>query len=176
MGGRDVFDSDQETPNTQVSMMEYADGTRVQLEVRGLYSNSEETMTNGMFFYTSEGWMHLYDDYWKTYYGRKNEHGEHRSKQDPKDLIDKFDRTGSSEGPHVANFLDCVRSRKQEDLHADILEGHLSATMCHLGNIAYRTRRQVIFDSSHENFPGDPEANGYLSREYRQPYLIPERG
>jgi hypothetical protein len=41
-------------------------------------------------------------------------------------------------GNHFANFIDAVRSRKVEDLRADILEGHLSSALCHLGNISYR--------------------------------------
>lgn len=36
------------------------------------------------------------------------------------------------------NFINCVRSRKPEELNADILEGHLSSALCHLGNIPYR--------------------------------------
>ncbi|MBP9225411.1 MAG: gfo/Idh/MocA family oxidoreductase, partial [Verrucomicrobiales bacterium] len=39
---------------------------------------------------------------------------------------------------HFANFLDAVRSRKQEDLKAEILEGHQSSSLCHLANISYR--------------------------------------
>ena len=38
------------------------------------------------------------------------------------------------------NFLDAVRSRNAADLNADILEGHVSAALCHLGNISYRAR------------------------------------
>ena len=48
--------------------------------------------------------------------------------------IKKF--SGSSS--HFANFIDAVRSRKPGDLHADILEGHLSSALCHTGNISYR--------------------------------------
>src|SRR5262245_4298194 len=59
MGGYDVFDCDQETPNNQISIMEYADGSRVQIEVRGLYTNAEDGIRMGHLFYGSEGWMHL---------------------------------------------------------------------------------------------------------------------
>ena len=40
------------------------------------------------------------------------------------------------------NFIDCVRSRKAEHLNADILEGHYSGGLCHLGNISYRMGRR----------------------------------
>ena len=39
---------------------------------------------------------------------------------------------------HFANFLKAVRSRKVSDLHADILEGHQSTALCHVGNISWR--------------------------------------
>jgi predicted dehydrogenase len=46
-------------------------------------------------------------------------------------------------GDNFENFIYCVRSRKREDLHADITEAHPSAACCHLGNISYRLGEQV---------------------------------
>jgi len=43
--------------------------------------------------------------------------------------------------PHLANWLDCLRSRKVP--HADAVEGHYSAMACHIGNIAYKEKRRV---------------------------------
>jgi predicted dehydrogenase len=172
MGGYDVFDCDQETPNTQMSMMEYADGSRVQMEVRGLYTNAEDGIRMGLLFYGSEGWMHLGGSEWKTYFGRKNEPGEQRSDKGDEHTADiKL----TEDGAHFWNFIEAVRANKRELQTADILEGHLSAAMCHLSNIAYRTGRQVVFDSSNECFHGDAEASALLRREYRLPYVVPEK-
>jgi hypothetical protein len=74
---------------------------------------------------------------------------------------------------HFQNFIDCVRSRKKEDLHCEILEGHMSTSLCHLANIAFRTGRKLTFDPATEMFPGDDEANRYLTRQYRAPYVLP---
>jgi predicted dehydrogenase len=41
-------------------------------------------------------------------------------------------------GDHFANFIRAVKSGKREDLHADVLEGHLSTSVCHVGNISQR--------------------------------------
>jgi predicted dehydrogenase len=172
MGGYDVFDCDQETPNTQMSMMEYADGSRVQLEVRGLYTNAEDGIRMGLIIYGSEGWMHLGGNEWKTYYGRKNEPGEQRVDKETEHVSDI---TLTEDGAHFWNFIDAVRNNQRDLLKADILEGHLSAAMCHLSNIAYRTRRQVVFDSANECFPGDAEANSFLNREGRYPFVVPEK-
>ncbi|MGQ9575909.1 MAG: Gfo/Idh/MocA family protein [Thermoguttaceae bacterium] len=39
---------------------------------------------------------------------------------------------------HFANFIKALRSGRQEDLNADVLEGHISTSICHVGNISYR--------------------------------------
>ena len=119
--------------------------------------------------------MHLGSESWATYFGRKNEPGEHRSEKEEKAQAKASGKGDNEDTLHFANFVNCVRSRKREDLTADILEGHLSTAMCHLSNIAYRTGRQVIFDPANENFSGDAEANSYLTREYRYPFVVPER-
>jgi predicted dehydrogenase len=49
---------------------------------------------------------------------------------------------------HVANFFECVRSRKLPN--GDVLIGHRSAQASHLGNIAYMQRRRLAFDPVRE--------------------------
>jgi predicted dehydrogenase len=44
----------------------------------------------------------------------------------------------SGGGNHFVNFIEAVRSGRRQDLNADVLEGHLSAAVCHTGNISYR--------------------------------------
>ena len=55
----------------------------------------------------------------------------------------------------MRNFIDCVRSRRREDLGAEILEGHRSALLVHLGNISYRVGKEVPFDRMAGEFEGD---------------------
>jgi hypothetical protein len=54
---------------------------------------------------------------------------------------------GDSEGGHFGNFIKACRSRKVEDLKADILEGHRSAALIHLANASHRLGDQVPFGS-----------------------------
>lgn len=49
---------------------------------------------------------------------------------------------------HVANFLDCVVSRKRPN--GDVMIGHRSAQASHLGNIAYTEKRRLKFDPLRE--------------------------
>ena len=55
----------------------------------------------------------------------------------------------------MRNFIDCVRSRKREDLTAEILEGHRTTQLVHLGNISYRLGEDVPFDRLPKGFDGD---------------------
>jgi predicted dehydrogenase len=71
---------------------------------------------------------------------------------------------------HIANFLECVKSRARPN--ADVEEGHLSATMCHLGNIATRLGRSLQWDAERELCVGDAEANRRLSKSYRKPWSL----
>jgi hypothetical protein len=52
---------------------------------------------------------------------------------------------------------------------------HLSSGLAHLGNIAYRLDRVLKFDAAAEQFVGDAEANKMLTREYRAPYIVPDK-
>jgi len=71
---------------------------------------------------------------------------------------------------HIRNFLDCVKTRKRPN--ADVEEGHLTAVMCHLGNIATRLGRSVRWDSEKEQIVGDAEANRMCDRPYRAPWKL----
>ncbi|HUG52147.1 MAG TPA: Gfo/Idh/MocA family oxidoreductase [Vicinamibacteria bacterium] len=71
---------------------------------------------------------------------------------------------------HVRNFLDCVKSRNRPV--ADVEDGHLTAAMCHLGNIATRLGRGLRWDAEREDCVGDAEASGRLHYEYRRPWTL----
>jgi predicted dehydrogenase len=78
--------------------------------------------------------------------------------------------------PHFMNFVDCVKSRKREDLKSEIEVGHISTTQALLGCIAYRTGRKLTFDGKTERFVNDDDANTYLARPGggRKPFNIPD--
>jgi Oxidoreductase family, C-terminal alpha/beta domain len=177
MGGHYMFDDDQLTPNTQVANLEFdKNGKKVMIvfEVRHWMSNNEggigqrrddkglitDSNCIGNIFYGSEGYMAIsgYDSY-KTFLGRKQEPGPSR-------------REG---GSNWENFIKAVRSRKREDLNADIEEGHLSSALMHLANISYRVGRSIEFDPAKEQIVKDGEANSMLRRKYRESFAVPEK-
>lgn len=56
---------------------------------------------------------------------------------------------------HFKNFILACRSRRVDDLNADILEGHLSSALCHTGNISYRLGKKEKPEAIFEKIKGD---------------------
>jgi hypothetical protein len=55
------------------------------------------------------------------------------------------------------------------------MEGHLSSTLPHLANIAYRVGHSLEFDGKTESFKGsEKKANELLTREYRKGFEVPK--
>jgi hypothetical protein len=167
-GGKYVYDDDQETPNTLLARFDYGDKQLV-FEVRGIQTGGEGGIeadssgnTIGNLFYGSEGWMSLDNKGFRVYKGdpAKLAHSE-LAKEDPFPV-------------HVSNFLSAVRSRKYQDLHADIDIGRQSADLCHLANISYRMGGQLLdFDPENQRFK-NAQANALAHPKYRAPYVIPD--
>ena len=78
-------------------------------------------------------------------------------------------------GDHYANFVKAVKARDPKLLNADIEQGHLSSAYCHLGNIAYRLGRKLHVNPSAESFINDSEADLMLTRDYREPFVVPTK-
>ena len=192
IGGHFMFDDDQETPNTLNCAFEFdmPDGKRkmMEFEVRHWISNPEcgigtpafgggkgvpfvgapgapqqkrAPNSIGNIFYGSNGYMAIggYDTY-RTWVGPEQEAGPW-AKNDAGNLW--------------ANFIDCVRNRKKENLLAPIEEGHISTTLVHLANASYRLGRTLHFNPATQEVIGDDAANRMLHGQYRAPYVVPEK-
>ena len=182
-GGYYVWDSDQETPNFQVGTLEYADGVVLDFCANNLYAPPNPDVN---VYFTSEGYVtggrgwHAFRGHFEPRQPDISPAGVDERATNasfPKATYTELPLEGADE-PAVtqfANFIQCVRSRKAEDLYAEILEGHLSTSLCHLANISYRVGRRVVFDPETERFPGDEEANRFLTRTYRAPYVMPDK-
>jgi predicted dehydrogenase len=167
-GGKYVYDDDQETPNTQHAAFSYGD-SEVAFEVRGLPTNGEALIQLsgpnyvGNIFLGEKGFMSLDHKGFQIFLGDKREPG-------ASGVAEK----GVDTGPHMANFLDAVKSRRKEDLHAEVEEGVASVTLVHLANISYRLKRELRWDPATWSFPDDAEANAMRTRpQYRAPYVVP---
>ena len=169
IGGKFMFDDDQETPNTISASYEFdVDGKKKMMtfEVRHWISPHEAGIngdkpgnTIGNQFYGSKGYL-VIDNYNKYYsfMGKEQAPGPTATKRDE----------------HWANFIGAVRSRKREDLTAEIEEGALSCNLMHLANISYRLGRTLNWDAKTMTVVNDLEANKMLTREYRAPFVVPK--
>jgi len=133
IAGRVGMNDNGETPNTHITFFDY-DPVPIIYEVRGLprrkgfraRSHYKGTsfgiiiQCEGGYFAGGRGGGWAYDNKGK------------KIKQFP----------GDGGRGHQANFIKAVRSRKVGDLRADVLEGHVTATMCHMANISYRLGRR----------------------------------
>jgi hypothetical protein len=79
--------------------------------------------------------------------------------------------SGNPRPAHVRNFLDCVKSRQQPVLNLEV--GHHVSTVAHLGNIAYRTGRKVVWDPARECVVGDKQTDHLVGVKYRKPWSLP---
>ena len=71
---------------------------------------------------------------------------------------------------HHQNWLNCIRSRERPACDVEI--GARSTMVAHLGCIAHWTRRALRWDPAAEIFPGDDEANRWLGRAMRPPWVL----
>jgi predicted dehydrogenase len=133
IGGRLGYVDDGNTPNTQVVYHAYSKVPLV-FEVRGLPKDKAAQTTDwggGMdrFHETSigvvvhcEGGTLVVPDYTQAI---------------AIDPTGKEIQRWQGASDHMANFVAAVKSRKSEDLHADIEEGHVSSALCHVGNVSH---------------------------------------
>jgi len=185
-GGKYAYNDDQETPNTLLASYDYG-GREIVFEVRGLLTGGEGSpvrrsgrgadaaaeavqggnplnITIGNLFYGTEGWMAMSDQGVQAYKGESSEL-----------IMDEKVQRGAGSDPtnlHMENFLAACRSRRAKDLHDPISNAYLSASMCHLGNISYRTGHKLTLTPG-PKFGNDEAANKLISREvYRKPYVV----
>lgn len=118
VGGRLGYEDAGETPNTQMVVHTFGKTTIIQ-EVRGLKTDPfSDKFSEGHVIHGTKGFIagaSLFDPDGK--------------------LVETFKVPGEN---HFANFIKAVRSRKREEQNAEILEGHQSTALCHVGNISYR--------------------------------------
>ena len=82
----------------------------------------------------------------------------------------KVDNSNSHNDEHSRNFLDCITSRKKPI--CDLEVGHRSTSVAQLGNIAFRTKTHLLWDSQKERFTGNRAADRYLAFNYRKPWKL----
>ena len=160
-GGIYWLDDEKEVPDTQVVTYFY-DSLLLTFELRSfawdhvLHQGSNRGGTDFYTaFYGTEGTLVATNSDWRAY-GANGAAGPTEK---------------DSGGSHEGNFLECVKSRQRPN--SDVEIGRLSTTLCHLGNISYKLKRDIHFDPKTETFGNDKVANALLTKDYRAPYSLP---
>ncbi len=160
-GGKFLFNDAKETPEVLASTYHYPKEKKfIEFEVRPWMTNMENGAGVGNIFYGNKGYLVVYNyERYESFLGDKREPGP----------------SGNAGGDHFLNFISAVRAHDKKLLNAPVETAHLSSALAHLGNIAYRTGRTLNFDPVTEKFIGDEEANAYLTRPPRAPYIVPDK-
>ncbi len=157
LGGRFGYSDQGQTPNTQMSVMDFG-GTQLIFEVRGLPTDKYRGEVVGNILHFEEGVVAPSDKKGLRFFPKNAKDGE----GEPVAKADAPKRGPG--GGHFQNFIAGMRSRKTDELNADILEGHYSSALCHLANISYRLGESVPFDTKTKAFGDDKEAYETLAR------------
>ncbi len=154
VGGRLGYEDDGETANTQMIYHGYEKAPMI-FEVRGLPENKD---SKNMDKFKGAG-VGVVVECEGGYVVVPNYSGAIAYDKEGKE-IKKFE--GSED--HFKNFITACRSRRVDDLNADILEGHLSSALCHTGNISYRLGQKEQPEAILEKIKGDTFAADTFER------------
>ena len=64
-----------------------------------------------------------------------------------------------------ANWFDCIRGGGSPNANMEV--AYETATVVHLGNIAARVGRELVYDGDSQKIVGDDQATTLVSRQYR---------
>jgi predicted dehydrogenase len=163
-GGRYAFQDDWETPDTQTISWDFAEGKTMNWEGRSCNDYPIEGRSRGTLIYGTDGAALLDGDDYIIWDKKKKIIKQAKGAEvvDPTNII-----SGSGMGmdkAHVSNFIETVRGNQQ--LNCPIEEGYKSVTLLHLGNISWRTGRELHCDSSTGRIVNDDDAMKLWRREY----------
>lgn len=160
-GGKLFFDDAQEFPDTLMATWEYGRTAMLVYEMRIWTPNTLEGEEEGAMIYGENGAVLIGNTLWRAV-GRDGKTLHPGSQSD----------NGEHDPAHKRNFLEAIRDGKRPS--CDIETGHVSSSLTHLGNIAWRVDRKLRWEAGTQSFAGDAEANGLLGRSYRAPWVLPK--
>jgi len=149
LGGRFGYEDQGQTPNTQIAIFDYGE-TQLIFEVRGLETGKFHGQGVGNICHLEAGIIAG-----GTFFPKGS--------KEPGPLPAVETKRGPGKN-NFENFIAAVRSRKQSDLNADILEGHYSSSLCHLANASYRLGELVPFQPQAKAFGENKQAYETLAR------------
>jgi predicted dehydrogenase len=167
-GGKYAFPTDaMQTPDTMMAMYDFGDFSILWDHTIGIYGAQFKQRGHGVAFIGEYGTLVVDRNGWEMM-------AETKSTSAKPGLEDVPIQKGTGKGLdlHVANFLDCIKTRQKPN--CDIEIGAHIARFSQMGNIAYKLGRRVDWDDQKQEFKNDPEANAMAKAEYRTPWSLPK--
>jgi len=165
--GNNIFETGyREYPDNMIVSFMFEDGRVLTYEERVGYNYGQNGTDSSNVFYGTEGYMVFSRrGFFRCYLGKKEE---------PGPASGKSGRVGTPVPTHLENFITCMRSREQTNADAEV--AHLTCGLIHLGEIAYRTRSVLEFDTKTERITNSEPAQAMMAKQYRQRYALPTIG
>lgn len=148
IGGRFGFNDNGQTPNTHLIYYDYA-RTPIICEIRGLPQKKDSPVMDVYRDIRIGIVIHGEDGYFAGSGGGGWIYDNDGNK------VKSFE--GDAGAGHHQNFLKAIRSRNPEDLNAEIYNGHISSSLCHLGNISHLCGEVAPPEAARESIDGDPD-------------------
>jgi len=150
-GNRFCWDDNGETPNMHMALATYGD-VPVVIDIRNLPDPLRNGGSSGAVYLGSRGSNYIQCEGASIRLSRGGGGAYDRANK----RIHKY--TGDGGAAHTQNFIDAMRSRRRQDLAAEIEVGHLSTVICHQANIAWRAGETATVDQVHQAMKTHPDA------------------
>jgi predicted dehydrogenase len=166
LGRKFYLKDNSDTPDTLQITLEYPDFVAT-YENRLCNESAMDKHDYGIQFYGTDGTMFVDREGFQVL----PESAEVESRRVAKTAEMKMEIADEGLANHVANMLDCMKTRKLPQ--SDIEYGYHSTSTCLLGNVALRSKERLEWDvASQKLSKGSPAAQKLLSREYRAPWKL----
>ncbi len=164
LGGKFAYPDDAcETPDTQQAIFEFEGFTMLWDHGIGI-DGGYYGRSHGVGFVGNEGTLVVDRAGWEVI-------PEPKGGKPTLDRVDLMKGDGMGLVNHMANFTDAIKTGAKLNCPVEIAAG--VARTCHLGNVSLKTGRRLYWDAENSKFINDPEANAYLTPEYRKPWILP---
>ena len=165
-GGKFAYPDDaEETPDTLTTVFEF-NGFNLLWEHATGINDGPYQRDHGVAFIGNNGTLVVDRGGWEVL--PENINGKQMM-----EAVARQQRTDNGLDLHAKNFLEVIKSRKMEDLKCPIKDAAHVATVCQMGNVAFRTGKKIYWEADAKKFT-DADANKYLAAEYHNGYSMPK--
>ncbi len=170
LGRKFYLTDNSDTPDTLQITLEYPEFVAT-YENRLCNDARQHEHGYGIEFYGTDGTMFVDRDVFQVFPQVNGQVNGLTGKRLEKTAEMKMERADDGLANHVANMLECMKTRKMPQ--TDIEYGYHSTSACLLGNVALRSKERIEWDVASQRLTkGGPAAQKLITREYRAPWKL----